>query len=100
MASTAPYLGTAAQGGSCWQAADGSGGPVGLMRGASGKALLLIRLYERTGNPDYLDAAEGAIAADLARCVYQPPLWRAWRSTTTGGRTLPYLGGGAAASTW
>ena len=30
------------------RAADGSSGPVGLLRGASGKALLFIRMYERT----------------------------------------------------
>ena len=35
-----------------------TGGAVGLLRGASGKALLFIRLYERTGDPAYLDAAE------------------------------------------
>jgi tRNA A-37 threonylcarbamoyl transferase component Bud32 len=75
-------------------AADGSRGPVGLLRGASGKALLFIRLYERTGNRCYLDAAEGAIAADLARCVTDRH--GALQVNDNGWRTLPYLGGGSA----
>jgi tRNA A-37 threonylcarbamoyl transferase component Bud32 len=76
------------------RAADGSPGPVGLLRGASGKALLFIRLYERTGNPDYLDAAECAVAADLAGCVTDRH--GALQVNDNGWRTLPYLGGGSA----
>lgn len=75
------------------RSADGSHGPVGLLRGASGKALLFIRLYERTGNPDYLDAAESAIAADLARCVTDRQ--GALQVNDNGWRTLPYLGDGS-----
>jgi tRNA A-37 threonylcarbamoyl transferase component Bud32 len=75
-------------------AAVGSGGPVGLLRGASGKALLFIRMYERTGNPGYLDAAEGAIAADLAQCVTNRH--GALQVDDNGWRTLPYVGGGSA----
>ena len=89
----APYMadrrGTAGQ-----RADDGSGGAVGLLRGASGKALLFIRLYERTGNQDYLDAAERAIAADLARCVTDRH--GALQVDDNGWRTLPYLGSGSA----
>ena len=75
------------------RAADGSRGPVGLLRGPSGKALLFIRLYERTGNPDYLDAAEGAIAADLGRCVTDR---HGALQVDDGWRALPYLAGGSA----
>ncbi len=92
----APYLTARLRAGS-QHAADstgGSGAPVGLMRGASGQALLFIRLYERTGNPDYLEAAEGAIAADLAQCVTNHH--GALQVNDNGWRTLPYLGGGSA----
>jgi tRNA A-37 threonylcarbamoyl transferase component Bud32 len=85
----APYL-TARPGSASQRAA---GGPVGLLRGASGKALLFIRLYERTGNPDYLDAAEGAIAADLAQSV--TGRHGALQVNDKGRRSLPYLGGGS-----
>ena len=88
----APYLGRR-PGRAGQRAAGGSNGAVGLLRGASGKALLFIRLYERTGNPDYLDAAEGAIAADLARCVTDRH--GALQVNDNGWRTLPYLGGGS-----
>jgi class III lanthionine synthetase len=74
-------------------AAGGSRGPVGLLRGPSGKALLFIRLYERTGNPDYLGAAESAIAADLARCVTDRH--GALAVNDNGQRTLPCLGDGS-----
>ena len=75
-------------------AADAAGAPVGLMRGASGRALLFIRLYERTGNPRYLEASERAIAADLARCVTDRR--GALQVNDNGWRTLPYLGSGSA----
>jgi class III lanthionine synthetase len=89
----APYLGTPS-GAAGQRAADGSGAPVGLLRGGSGKALLFIRMYERTGNPGYLAAAEGAIAADLAGCVTDRH--GALQVNDKGWRTLPYLGGGSA----
>jgi tRNA A-37 threonylcarbamoyl transferase component Bud32 len=88
----APYLGTP-PGSAGQRAADGSGAPVGLLRGASGKALLFIRMYERTGNPDYLNAAECAIAADLAGCVTDRH--GALQVSDEGWRTLPYLGSGS-----
>lgn len=87
---TAPYL-AAPPGAGSQGAADG---PVGLLRGASGKALLFIRLYERTGDPGYLDAAERAIGADLARCVIDRR--GALQVDDNGRRTLPYLGNGSA----
>lgn len=70
----------------------GRGGAVGLLRGASGTALLFIRLYERTGDPGYLDTAQAAIAADLDRCV---PDRKGALQVDEGWRTLPYLGGGS-----
>ena len=87
----APYL-AAAEGAAGQRAAARSGGAVGLLRGPSGKALLFIRLYERTGNPAYLDAAEGAIADDLDRCVTGS---NGALQVDDGWRTLPYLGGGS-----
>jgi tRNA A-37 threonylcarbamoyl transferase component Bud32 len=88
----APYVagghGAAGQG-----AAARSRGAVGLLRGAAGKALLFLRLYERTGDPAYLDAAEGAIAVDLDRCVTDG---NGALQVDDGWRTLPYLAGGSA----
>lgn len=77
------------------QAANGS--PVkrraGLLHGATGPALLFLRLYERTGDPVLLDDAALALRLDLDRCV----------TTATGSldvdegwRTMPYLGEGSA----
>ncbi|GAB3445839.1 class III lanthionine synthetase LanKC [Streptomonospora sediminis] len=37
----------------------------GLLRGGSGQAVFLIRLFERTGDPALLDAAERAVRADM-----------------------------------
>jgi hypothetical protein len=65
----------------------------GLMRGASGQALLFLRLYERCHDPAYLDAAEAAIDADLDRCVTDH---KGSLQVDDGWRTLPYLGGGSA----
>jgi hypothetical protein len=67
-------------------------GGVGLLRGAAGKALLFIRLYERTPDPAYLDAAEEAISADLDRCVTDR---NGALQVNDGWRTLPYLNGGS-----
>jgi predicted Ser/Thr protein kinase len=65
----------------------------GLLRGASGQALLFVRLYERTADPAYLDAAEAAIAADLDRCVTDR---RGSLQVDEGWRVLPYVGAGSA----
>jgi hypothetical protein len=77
--------------------ADSSGeqrrGDAGLLRGASGKALLFIRLYERTPDPAYLDAAEKAISADLDRCVTNR---NGALQVSDGWRMLPYLNKGSA----
>jgi hypothetical protein len=65
----------------------------GLLRGASGQGLLFIRLYERTADPAYLDAAEAAIAADLDRCVTDR---RGSLQVDDGWRIMPYIGAGSA----
>jgi tRNA A-37 threonylcarbamoyl transferase component Bud32 len=88
----APYEG-AGRGAVGQPAAARTGGAVGLLRGASGKALLFIRLYERTGDAAYLDAAEAAIDEDLRRCVTDG---KGALQVDEGWRTLPYLGGGSA----
>ncbi|MFJ8824833.1 class III lanthionine synthetase LanKC [Streptomyces sp. NPDC102467] len=65
----------------------------GLMRGLTGSALFLLRLYERTGSAQYLELAGTALELDLDRC----------RTASDGGlhvdegwRTMPYLGDGSA----
>jgi Protein kinase domain len=73
--------------------ASGPGGAAGLLRGASGQALLFVRLYERTGDPAYLDAADAAIAADLDRCVIDR---KGSLQVDDGWRVLPYLNAGSA----
>jgi tRNA A-37 threonylcarbamoyl transferase component Bud32 len=88
----APYL-AAGHGPAGQRAAVRPGGAVGLLRGASGKALLFIRLYERTADTAYLDAAEAAIDEDLDRCVTNG---NGVLQVDDGWRTLPYLGGGSA----
>lgn len=65
----------------------------GLLHGASGPALLLVRMYERTGDPAYLDAARDAIAADLGRCVTDSA---GGLQVNDGWRTLPYIDSGSA----
>ncbi|MFI9788820.1 class III lanthionine synthetase LanKC [Kitasatospora sp. NPDC051984] len=41
----------------------------GLLHGASGTALLLVRLFEECADPALLDLARAALDQDLARCV-------------------------------
>ncbi|MFG3287051.1 class III lanthionine synthetase LanKC [Streptomyces sp. NPDC048111] len=64
----------------------------GLLHGASGPALFLIRLYESTGDPALLDRAAEELRRDLGRCVTNPAGTLVVDDTT---RTLPYLGGGS-----
>jgi tRNA A-37 threonylcarbamoyl transferase component Bud32 len=71
---------------------DGERAPAGLLRGAAGQALLFIRLYERTGDASYLDAAASALAADLKRCVTDA---KGSLQVDDGWRVLPYLNGGS-----
>jgi hypothetical protein len=87
----APYLADG-RGGAAQRAPAGFHAAAGLLRGESGKALLFIRLYERTGETAYLDAAECAIAVDLERCVTDG---NGALQVDDGWRTLPYLAGGS-----
>ncbi|MFE3657970.1 class III lanthionine synthetase LanKC [Streptomyces sp. NPDC059165] len=64
----------------------------GLLYGASGAALLLVRLYERTGDPELLDLAADALRHDLDRCVRGA---RGALQVDEGWRTMPYLGAGS-----
>jgi tRNA A-37 threonylcarbamoyl transferase component Bud32 len=65
----------------------------GLLHGAAGKALLFVRLYERTLDTGWLDAAAAAIAEDLGRCVTDR---KGALQVDDGWRRLPYVGSGSA----
>ncbi|MFI6444292.1 class III lanthionine synthetase LanKC [Kitasatospora sp. NPDC050543] len=67
-------------------------GRVGLLHGGSGLALFLVRLYEHTGEPRWLDAAEAALARDLAASRLDG------RSLllTQDNQSIAYLGAGSA----
>ncbi|MFI1206693.1 class III lanthionine synthetase LanKC [Streptomyces sp. NPDC020802] len=65
----------------------------GLMRGASGPALFLLRRYEATGDPGLLASAAEALRRDLECCVVHPG---GSLEVDEGWRTLPYLGDGSA----
>ena len=71
----------------------GGASPAGLMRGAAGPALLLVRMYERTGDPGYLDLASAELGRGLDACVTDR---RGALAVDEGWRTLPYLGDGSA----
>lgn len=64
----------------------------GLLRGASGPALFLLRQYESTGDRRLLDAATDALRRDLECCVVQRG---GGLEVDEGWRTLPYLGDGS-----
>ncbi|GAB2872091.1 class III lanthionine synthetase LanKC [Streptomyces deserti] len=64
----------------------------GLLRGASGPALFLLRQYERTGEPELLRAAGAALRRDLEYCVAREG---GALEVDEGWRTLPYLGDGS-----
>ncbi|MGR8010696.1 class III lanthionine synthetase LanKC [Streptomyces hypolithicus] len=64
----------------------------GLLHGASGPALLFLRLYERTGDRGLLDLAADALRRDLARCVTSEG---GALQVSEGWRTMPYLGAGS-----
>ncbi|KXK58837.1 hypothetical protein AWW66_27570 [Micromonospora rosaria] len=82
------------------QVADDPGGEIsggrhpyaGLLRGRTGPALFLLRLYESTGDPALLAAAEAALRQDLRRCVLRPD---GALEVNEGWRTMPYLGDGS-----
>ncbi|MQS08925.1 class III lanthionine synthetase LanKC [Streptomyces alkaliphilus] len=64
----------------------------GLLHGASGAALFLIRRYERDGETARLDAAGAALRRDLSRCV---PDRSGTLLVDEGSRLMPYVGAGS-----
>ncbi len=71
----------------------GTGRPrAGLLHGAAGRALLFLRLHERTGETALLDLARDALRQDLARCVRGAG---GALQVDEGWRTMPYLGAGS-----
>ncbi|MDT0309540.1 class III lanthionine synthetase LanKC [Streptomyces sp. DSM 44917] len=64
----------------------------GLMRGASGAALLFVRRYERTRAPGLLDLAAAALTRDLAHCRADS---HGTLAVDEGTRTMPYLAEGS-----
>ncbi|WP_455359772.1 class III lanthionine synthetase LanKC [Streptomyces sp. SYSU K21746] len=64
----------------------------GLLHGATGTALLHLRLYETTGDPALLDLAADALRHDLARCLRGVG---GALQVDEGWRTMPYLGAGS-----
>ncbi|HET9647377.1 MAG TPA: class III lanthionine synthetase LanKC [Microlunatus sp.] len=64
----------------------------GLLRGWSGVALFLVRLFERTGDPRLLDDAAIALRRDLDGCVIDDA---GALHVRDGARILLYLGDGA-----
>ena len=65
----------------------------GLLRGATGPALLFLRLYEHTGAPALLGHAARALTLDLDSCVTTAS---GALEVDEGWRTMPYLGDGSA----
>jgi serine/threonine protein kinase len=65
----------------------------GLLEGSAGPALLLIRMYEDTGDEAWLDRARIALGQDLRRCVTRPD---GTLHVNEGWRTVPYLHRGGA----
>ncbi|WTW98544.1 lanthionine synthetase C family protein [Streptomycetaceae bacterium NBC_01309] len=73
--------------------ANATNAAAGLLRGWSGPALLLTRLYAATRDPALLDAAERALDRDLARCEVRPG---GAVHLSDGVRVQPFLGDGSA----
>jgi hypothetical protein len=65
----------------------------GLMRGASGAALLFLRLHDLTGDVGLLDTAAEALRHDLRHCVR---VASGALHVDEGWRTMPYLADGSA----
>ncbi|GAA4593941.1 class III lanthionine synthetase LanKC [Planotetraspora phitsanulokensis] len=77
--------------------AGGPPGGTGLMYGASGPALLFLRLYEKTGDVQWLDQAETALRLDLGRCAIQAD---GSLRVTEGRRVLTGLDRGSVGISW
>ncbi|MGY0062280.1 class III lanthionine synthetase LanKC [Streptomyces sp. LZ34] len=69
-----------------------TGKRAGLLHGATGPALLFLRLYEHSGDPALLDLATTALGQDLDRCVRDR---HGTLLVDEGFRTMPYLGAGS-----
>ncbi|SCK40923.1 class III lanthionine synthetase LanKC [Streptomyces sp. WMMB 322] len=67
-------------------------GRAGLLHGATGAALLFLRLHERTGDSGLLDLAATALRRDLSHCV---PDSSGTLQVDEGSRVMPYLGAGS-----
>jgi hypothetical protein len=64
----------------------------GLMHGGAGRAMLLMRAFESTGDTGFLDAAATGLRADLGRSVVRS---NGSREIDEGWRTMPYLEAGS-----
>ncbi len=60
----------------------------GLVRGASGPAMLLMRAFDETGDGAFLEKAATALRMDLKRCIVRSD---GIMEVTEGWRTMPYL---------
>jgi serine/threonine protein kinase len=60
----------------------------GLLQGSAGPALLLLRMFDETGDTGYLDRAAVALRQDLRRCVVRDD---GVLHVNEGSRTMPYL---------
>lgn len=67
---------------------NGEHGFAGLMRGRAGAALLLLRTYDDTGDPAFLDHAAVALRQDLHRCIVRDD---GTLEVNEGWRAMPYL---------
>lgn len=88
-------LGVARSAAATWEKA-GRGDPgrrAGLLAGASGAALALVRLHEHTGDHALLDQAETLLDLDLERCV---TVSDGTLQVVDGRRVLPYVETGSA----
>ncbi|MFJ8535360.1 class III lanthionine synthetase LanKC [Streptomyces sp. NPDC093591] len=65
----------------------------GLLHGSAGPALMFLRLYESTGDPEFLDLAGTALRQDLDHCVVRED---GAMEVDEGWRTMPYLADGSA----
>jgi tRNA A-37 threonylcarbamoyl transferase component Bud32 len=65
----------------------------GLVRGSSGPALLLMRMYDHSGDEALLDLAATALRQDLRRCITRPE--DGALHVNEGWRSLPYLADGS-----
>jgi hypothetical protein len=64
-----------------------------LVRGSSGPALLLMRMYDHSGDEALLDLAATALRQDLRRCITRPE--DGALHVNEGWRSLPYLADGS-----